>query len=117
MTSTLDHVSFSILNACSKVMVTNFPHNKHKNYKIKKFQTHELKYKICLIFLFYNFSVFKIFIRYFLHLHFKCYPKSPLYPTPALLPYPPTPTSWPWRSPVLGHIKFTRPRGSLPNDG
>jgi hypothetical protein len=23
-----------------------------------------------------------------------------------LLPYPPTPTSWPWRSPVLRHIKF-----------
>jgi hypothetical protein len=29
---------------------------------------------------------------------------------PAPLPYPPTPTSWPWRSPVLGHIKFARPR-------
>jgi hypothetical protein len=52
------------------------------------------------------------FIRYFLHLHFKCYPKSSLYPPPsALLPYPPTPTSWPWHSPVLGHIKFARPRG------
>ena len=46
------------------------------------------------------------FIRYFLDLHFKCYPKSTLYPTPALLPYPPTPTSWPWHSPVLGHIKL-----------
>jgi hypothetical protein len=34
-----------------------------------------------------------------------------LYPPPALLPYPPTPTSWPWCSPVLGHIKFVRPRG------
>ena len=30
---------------------------------------------------------------------------------PALLPYPPTPTSWPWCSSVLGHIKFARPRG------
>jgi hypothetical protein len=29
----------------------------------------------------------------------------------AMLPYPPTPTSWPWRSPVLRHIKFARPRG------
>ena len=54
---------------------------------------------------------FQFFIRYFLHLHFKCYPESPLYPPPALLPYPPTPTSWPWHSPVLGHIKFARPRG------
>ena len=57
------------------------------------------------------FSFFPIFIRYFLHLHFKCYSESPLYPPPALLPYPPTLTSWLWRSPVLGHIKFARPRG------
>jgi hypothetical protein len=54
---------------------------------------------------------FQFFIRYFLHLHFKCYPESPLYPSPTLLLYPPTPTSWPWCSPVLGHIKFARPRG------
>ena len=26
------------------------------------------------------------FIRYFLHLYFKCYPESPLYPCPALQP-------------------------------
>jgi hypothetical protein len=50
------------------------------------------------------------FIRYFLHLHFKCYPKSPSYP-PPLLPYPPTSTSWPWHIPVLRYIKFARPRG------
>jgi hypothetical protein len=50
------------------------------------------------------------FIRYFLHLHFKCYPKSPLYPPPALLPYLLTPTSWPWSFPVQGHVKFARPR-------
>jgi hypothetical protein len=56
-------------------------------------------------FLFYNFL-----IRYFLHLHFQCYPKSPPYPPPPS-PYPTTPTSWPWRSPVLRHIKFARPRG------
>jgi hypothetical protein len=46
------------------------------------------------------------FIRYFLHLHFQYYPKSPPYP-PQLL-YPPTPTSWPWCSTVLRHIKFAR---------
>jgi hypothetical protein len=28
-----------------------------------------------------------------------------------LLPYPPTPTSWPWHSPVLRNIKFARPMG------
>jgi hypothetical protein len=38
-------------------------------------------------------------------------------PPPALLPYPPTPTSWPWRSTVLGHIKFAIQGASLPNDG
>ena len=55
-------------------------------------------------------------IRYFLYLHFKCYPKSPLYLSPALLPNPPTTASWPWHSPVLGHIIFIRPRASHPID-
>jgi hypothetical protein len=36
--------------------------------------------------------------------------KSPI-PSPLPLPYSPTPTSWPCRSPVLGHIKFARPMG------
>jgi hypothetical protein len=35
--------------------------------------------------------------------------KSPIHSAP--LPYPPTPTFWPWRSPVLGHIKFASPMG------
>jgi hypothetical protein len=53
------------------------------------------------------FDIF-FFFRYFPHLHFQCYPKSPPYPPPPL-PYLPTPTFWPWRSPVLGHIKFASP--------
>jgi hypothetical protein len=64
---------------------------------------------VCVCVCFFLSSSF--FFRYFLYLHFKCYPESPPYPLPALLPYPPTPTSWPWCSPVLGHIKFARPRG------
>ena len=36
--------------------------------------------------------------------------KSPIH-SPPPLPYPPTPTFWPWHSPVLGHIKFARPMG------
>jgi hypothetical protein len=36
--------------------------------------------------------------------------KSPI-PSPPPLPYPPIPTFWPWRSPVLGHIKFASPMG------
>jgi hypothetical protein len=39
--------------------------------------------------------------------------KSPLPP----LPYPPTPTSWPWSSPVLRHIKFANHGASLSTDG
>ena len=62
--------------------------------------------------IFFNFllDIFFIYIS-------NAIPKVP-YTLPApLLPYPPTPTSWPWHSPVLGHIKFARPRASLPNDG
>ena len=56
-----------------------------------------------------NAETFSLFlIRYFLILHFKCYPKSPPYPSPQL-PYPPTPIFWSWRSPVLGLIKFACP--------
>jgi hypothetical protein len=60
------------------------------------------------------FLFFQFFIRYFLHLHFKCYPANPLYPPQTLLPYLPTLTSWPWHSPVLGHIKFAITRGLSP---
>ena len=45
--------------------------------------------------------VFFFLIGYLFHLHFQYYPKSP----------PHAPTSWPWRSPVLRHIKFARPMG------
>jgi hypothetical protein len=36
-------------------------------------------------------------------------PKSPM-PSPHPVPNPPTPSSWPWCSPVMGHINFARPR-------
>jgi hypothetical protein len=62
------------------------------------------------------FLYFLFLIRYFLHLHFKCYSQSSLYPPPALLPNPPTPAFWPWHSPVLGHMIFARPRASPPID-
>jgi hypothetical protein len=55
------------------------------------------------------FSFFLFFIRYFPHLHFQCYTKSPH--NHPLLPYLPTPPFLPWRSPVLGHIKFASPMG------
>jgi hypothetical protein len=67
---------------------------------------------LCPIFFFrvQVFFIYLFFIRYFPHLHFQCYPKSPPYPTPPI-PYPPTSPFWPWRSPVLGHINFASPMG------
>jgi hypothetical protein len=63
------------------------------------------------------------FIRYFLYLHFKCYPLSwfPLrkfgIPSPfLLLTNPPTPVSWSCQFPILGHRIFTGPRTSPPTD-
>ena len=43
-------------------------------------------------------------------------PKVPHTLTPTL-PYSPTPTFWPWHSPVLGHIKFAIQWASLSLDG
>jgi hypothetical protein len=43
--------------------------------------------------------------------------ESPLHTSPAPLPNPPTPTSWPCIPPLLGHIIFPRPRASPPIDG
>jgi hypothetical protein len=63
------------------------------------------------LFFFLNFFLCFYFIRYFLYIHFKCYPENSLYPPSFLLPCLPIPTSWPWHSPVLGHIKFAIPRG------
>jgi hypothetical protein len=62
-------------------------------------------------FLRFIYFYFIFLIRYFLHLHFQCYPKSPPYPSPNSPNHPLTPTSWPWCSPVLGRIKFARPMG------
>jgi hypothetical protein len=43
--------------------------------------------------------------------------ENPLIPSCLLLlPNPPTPTSWPWHSPILGHRTFTEPRVSPPID-
>ena len=50
---------------------------------------------------------------------------SPFLVSPLKTPYPfplplltnlPTPTSWPWHSPILGHRIFTGPRASPPID-
>jgi hypothetical protein len=67
-------------------------------------------------FLFFSFLFFSLFSSLFLLDIFFIYisnaiPKVPYTLPPTLLPFPPTPTSLPWLSPVLGHIKFAIPRG------
>jgi hypothetical protein len=63
-----------------------------------KYRQHYFSFQ--LPFLFIYLCIYLFFIRYFLYIHFKCYPKSSLYPPFALLSYPLTPTSWPWHSPA-----------------
>jgi hypothetical protein len=53
---------------------------------------------ICFFFCFF---LLRIFFNYISN----AIPKIP-HPLPPPLPYPPIPIFWPWRSPVLGHIKF-----------
>jgi hypothetical protein len=60
----------------------------------------------------YTFSFFLNWI--FSSFTFQMLSQSPLYPPLALLPNPPTSTSWPWDSPVVGHIIFAIPRASPP---
>jgi hypothetical protein len=50
------------------------------------------------------------FIQFLLVIFF-IYISKAILKVPYPLPYPPTPTSWPWHSPVPGHIKFAIPRG------
>jgi hypothetical protein len=63
------------------------------------------------------FSFLKILFYFLLGIYFiyisNAIPKFP-HTLPYPLPHPPTPTSWPWRSPVLRQIKFARPMGLFP---
>jgi hypothetical protein len=63
--------------------------------------------------LFFSFfkKIYLLLLLYFSLYKFQMLSRNFPIPSPALLPYSPTPTSWPWHSPVLGHIKFAIPRG------
>ena len=67
-------------------------------------------------------SFILFFIRYFLYLHFKCYPLSwfpPKIPNLSLLPLltiPLSPSSLSWHSPIMGLLAFLGTRASLPFD-
>jgi hypothetical protein len=63
-----------------------------------------------IVFIFLNFSFsFLLLGIYFIYIS-SAIPKVP-HTLPHPLPHPPTPTSWPWYSPVLRHIKFARLMG------
>jgi hypothetical protein len=64
---------------------------------------------ICVFWWVFFLDIFFIYIS-------NAIPKVPYTLHPALLPNLPTPASWPWHSPVLGHMIFTRPRASPPID-
>jgi hypothetical protein len=87
--------------------------NTWEPFQIKNINTHTQSQKASQFIFYYYFILFSFFIRYFIYIHFKFQMLSRKFPipSPCLLPYPPTPTSWPWRSPVLRHIKFAIPRG------
>jgi hypothetical protein len=79
-----------------KVCLSNVPLLKCFHFKVLNF--------------FFKFFLKNIFIRYFLYLHFKCYPPSwfPLRKPPIPSPLPlhthqPTPASWPWHSHTQEH--------------
>jgi hypothetical protein len=58
-----------------------------------------------------------LFIRYFYIYISNVIPSEKLLsPPPSLFPNPPTPTSRPWHSPILGHRTFTGPSVSPPID-
>jgi hypothetical protein len=62
---------------------------------------------------FFKFKIIYFIIFYYIFFIYtsNAIPKVPYTPPPRPCP---TPSSWPWRSPVLGHIKFARPRGLFP---
>ena len=58
------------------------------------------------------FFFFLLFFYYiFSSITFPMLSQKPPTPSPPPLPYPPITIFWPWRSPVLGHIKFACPVG------
>jgi hypothetical protein len=62
------------------------------------------------IFLNYILFIIIFYLGIFLIYISNAIPKVP-HTLPPPFPYPPTPTFWPWCSPVLGHIEFASPMG------
>jgi hypothetical protein len=75
------------------------------------YPSHFLLYRTILVWV--NFIFFNILLGIFLIYISNATPKVP-HTLHHPLPYPPTPTFWPWHSPVLEHIKFASPMGLFP---
>jgi hypothetical protein len=60
---------------------------------------------------FWFFLIYLFLLGIFLVYISNAIPKVPHTHPPPPIPYPPTPPFWPWRFPVLGHIKFVSPKG------
>jgi hypothetical protein len=84
-------------------MLTSQIYNKVHQKRLNRARESEATttYRTLFIYLF----LLGIFLVYI----FNAIPKVPHTHPP--IAYPPTPPFWPWRSPVLGHIKFASPMG------
>jgi hypothetical protein len=94
-----DRVSFSSISSWRKIRKrTNAMLLLEFDIKYKfGWNSNPYKCKFSLYLFFFSSN----FIRYLIHLHFKCYLESPLY-LPPPLPYLPTPTSWSCCYPCTG---------------
>jgi hypothetical protein len=94
------------LNTCPYLhAVSPHPCCPERNYTFSSLHMQALCSRVFFSF----FSFFFLLVAIFLIYIFNAIPKVPHTHTP--IPYPPTPPFWPWRSPVLGHIKFASPMG------
>jgi hypothetical protein len=87
----------------------------HHSQIVKGYQINVSERYIHIKFILFLSTMNNLFIYFFKLGNYFIYisnaiPKVP-HMLPYSLPYTPTPTSWPWRSPVLGHIKFAWPMG------
>ena len=72
----------------------------------------------CLLFFNYYFFVWEqIFLLDIFFIYISNAIPKVLYTLPDMLSNPPTPASWPWHSPVLGHIILAKPRATYTNNG
>jgi hypothetical protein len=71
----------------------------------------------CSPYFFFFFKMFSSFTFQMLSPFLVSSLKIPYTLSLPLLPNPPTPTSWPWHSPIMGPRTFTGPRAFPPTDG